>query len=92
MLQETEEAADGTAIELTNQRQQIERITEEAIEIDTLLTRADRLVKVFSKRMMTDKVRSLVRPVLCGIVKEAFLWRSYNGVLPVFPFVKLLLL
>lgn len=57
VLQETEQTADGTAVELTNQREQLGRITEEAIEIDTLLTRADRLVKVFSKRMMTDKVK-----------------------------------
>lgn len=56
VLQETEQTADSTAEELVNQREQINRITEDAIEIDTLLTRADRLVKVFSKRMMTDKV------------------------------------
>lgn len=57
VLQDTEQTANQTAVELTNQREQIGRITEDAIEIDTLLTRADRLVKVFSKRMMTDKVR-----------------------------------
>lgn len=57
VLQETEQTAGVTAEELVNQREQIGRITEDAIEIDSLLTRADRLVKVFSKRMMTDKVR-----------------------------------
>lgn len=57
VLKETEATADGTAVELTNQREQLGRITEDAIEIDSMLTRADRLVKVFSKRMMTDKVR-----------------------------------
>lgn len=56
VLKETEATADGTAVELTNQREQLGRITEEAIGIDSMLTRADRLVKVFSKRMMTDKV------------------------------------
>eukprot|EP00752_Nemacystus_decipiens_P009607 g8584.t1 len=55
VLKETEATADGTAVELTNQREQLGRITEDAIEIDSMLTRADRLVKVFSKRMMTDK-------------------------------------
>lgn len=60
VLQETEVTADNTAVELTNQREQLGRITEDAIEIDSLLTRADRLVKVFSKRMMTDKVRITV--------------------------------
>lgn len=59
VLQETEQTANTTAVELTNQREQIGRITEDAIEIDSLLTRADRLVKVFSKRMMTDKVMPL---------------------------------
>lgn len=59
VLQETEQTADNTAVELTNQREQLGRITEDAIEIDSLLTRADRLVKVFSKRMMTDKVQTL---------------------------------
>ncbi|CAM9157137.1 unnamed protein product [Scytosiphon promiscuus] len=57
VLQETEATADGTAVELTNQREQLSRITEEAIQIDTTLKRSDRLVKVFAKRMMTDKVR-----------------------------------
>lgn len=57
VLQETEQTADGTAVELSKQREQIGRITEDAIEIDSLLTRADRLVKVFSRRMMTDKVK-----------------------------------
>lgn len=57
VLQETEATADNTAVELTNQREQLARITEDVTEIDSLLTRADRLVKVFSKRMMTDKVR-----------------------------------
>ncbi|CAB1117225.1 unnamed protein product [Ectocarpus sp. CCAP 1310/34] len=55
VLQETEATADNTAVELTNQREQLARITEDVTEIDSLLTRADRLVKVFSKRMMTDK-------------------------------------
>eukprot|EP00903_Cladosiphon_okamuranus_P015611 g14415.t1 len=55
VLKETEATADNTAVELTNQREQLGRITEDAIEIDSMLTRADRLVKVFSKRMMTDK-------------------------------------
>lgn len=58
VLQETEATADNTAVELTSQREQLGRITEDAIEIDSLLTRADRLVKVFSKRMMTDKVHT----------------------------------
>ncbi|CAM9598662.1 unnamed protein product, partial [Discosporangium mesarthrocarpum] len=55
VLKDTEQVAGGTAEELANQREQINRITEDAIEMDSLLTRADRLVKVFSKRMMTDK-------------------------------------
>lgn len=58
VLQETEQTAGATAAELTNQREQIGRITDDAIEVETLLTRADKLVKVFSKRMMTDKVSS----------------------------------
>ncbi|CAM9334303.1 unnamed protein product [Laminaria digitata] len=79
VLQETEQTADNTAVELTNQREQIGRITEEAIEIDTLLTRADRLVKVFSKRMMTDKfiqcfgclnVGALVAIILYVVIKQ----------------------
>ena len=57
VLQETEQVADSTAQELANQREQMNEITEQAIEIESMLTRADRLVKVFSKRMMTDKVR-----------------------------------
>lgn len=57
VLQETEQVADSTAQELVNQREQMNEITEQAIEIESMLTRADRLVKVFSKRMMTDKVR-----------------------------------
>ncbi|CAM9417012.1 unnamed protein product, partial [Hapterophycus canaliculatus] len=42
VLQETEATADGTAVELTNQREQLTRITEEAIQIDTTLKRSDR--------------------------------------------------
>ena len=72
VLQETEQTADNTAVELTNQREQIGRITEEAIEIDTLLTRADRLVKVFSKRMMTDKVHSPADYFTSGDRKKLF--------------------
>lgn len=56
VLQETEATADNTAVELTSQREQLGRITEEAIQIDSTLKRSDRLVKVFAKRMMTDKV------------------------------------
>lgn len=70
VLQETEQTGDNTAIELTNQREQIGRITEEAIEIDTMLTRADRLVKVFSKRMMTDKVCVCVVCVLLKVYRR----------------------
>lgn len=66
VLQETEATADNTAVELTNQREQLIRITEDAIEIDSLLTRADRLVKVFSKRMMTDKVGCTLREAFCA--------------------------
>lgn len=65
VLQETEQVADSTAQELANQREQMNEITEQAIEIESMLTRADRLVKVFSKRMMTDKVR--FSQYLCSI-------------------------
>lgn len=72
VLQETEQTADGTAVELTAQREQIGRITEEAIEIDSLLTRADRLVKVFSKRMMTDKARIFCDIAMLIAAAESF--------------------
>ncbi|CAM9308534.1 unnamed protein product [Phaeothamnion confervicola] len=55
VLVETEDVAGNTAQELRNQRDQINDITETVMEVESSLKRADRLVKVFSKRMMTDK-------------------------------------
>ncbi|CAM9977549.1 unnamed protein product [Pylaiella littoralis] len=91
VLQETEATADNTAVELTNQREQLGRITEDAIEIDSLLTRADRLVKVFSKRMMTDKfiqcfgclnVAALVAIILYVVIKKTGLPGSNDNETP----------
>ncbi|CAM9511065.1 unnamed protein product [Chrysoparadoxa australica] len=55
VLQETEVTATTTAQTLVEQREQVNNMQEDLMELDSMLTRADKLVRVFSKRMMTDK-------------------------------------
>eukprot|EP00640_Fibrocapsa_japonica_P005224 CAMPEP_0113940602 /NCGR_PEP_ID=MMETSP1339-20121228/6708_1 /TAXON_ID=94617 /ORGANISM="Fibrocapsa japonica" /LENGTH=212 /DNA_ID=CAMNT_0000944493 /DNA_START=157 /DNA_END=795 /DNA_ORIENTATION=+ /assembly_acc=CAM_ASM_000762 len=55
-LDEIRQLAPETLAELRNQREKIQDITETAERIDDLLTRADRLLRTFGRRMATDRL------------------------------------
>lgn len=56
MIEATKQVGNATLEELHRQRAQINDITEEVLLIDDNLTRAEKLVRTFGRRMMTDKV------------------------------------
>ena len=55
MVAASKEVGTSTLEELERQRRQIEDIDNEAMRIEDNLTRADKLIKTFGKRMATDK-------------------------------------
>ena len=55
MVQLTKEVATATIEELRRQREQIKDITEEVMQLEDNLTRADKLIRTFGRRMATDK-------------------------------------
>jgi SNARE protein len=78
-LEEAEEVGGAAAQTLQDQREQIGRITEDVIEMEGSLTRADALIRVFSKRLATDKfiqcfgclnVTALVAIILYVVIKQ----------------------
>ena len=56
MIAESKAVGMQTVEELERQRQQIQTIDEEVMNIEDNLTRADKLIKTFAKRMATDKM------------------------------------
>eukprot|EP00518_Triparma_eleuthera_P003232 CAMPEP_0182463850 /NCGR_PEP_ID=MMETSP1319-20130603/8011_1 /TAXON_ID=172717 /ORGANISM="Bolidomonas pacifica, Strain RCC208" /LENGTH=241 /DNA_ID=CAMNT_0024663439 /DNA_START=56 /DNA_END=778 /DNA_ORIENTATION=+ len=55
MVDATKEVAVATLEELHRQRDQIKDITEEVMQIEDNLSRADKLIKTFGRRMATDR-------------------------------------
>jgi SNARE protein len=55
MVDATKDVAVATLEELHRQRDQIKDITEEVMQIEDNLSRADKLIKTFGRRMATDK-------------------------------------
>ena len=55
MVQLTKEVATATIEELHRQKEQIKDITEEVMQLEDNLTRADKLIRTFGRRMATDK-------------------------------------
>jgi SNARE protein len=56
MVAESKEVAVTTVEELQRQREQIQKIDTDVMEMESELVRADRLIKTFGKRMATDKL------------------------------------
>lgn len=63
MVNETQDVAAATLEEMKTQQEKITAIDEEIATIETRLGRADKLIKTFGKRMMTDKCIQVVRGV-----------------------------
>mmetsp|Transcript_2972 Transcript_2972/g.4165 ORF Transcript_2972/g.4165 Transcript_2972/m.4165 type:complete len:271 (+) Transcript_2972:57-869(+) len=89
MINEAKEVGVGTVEELGRQRHQIEGINRDVDRIEGELSRADRLIKTFAKRMATDKmfqcfacvnVLLLVAVVIYAIVKGGGLGNKDEGV------------
>jgi SNARE protein len=55
MVEATKEVGQATIEELHRQRNQIKDITEEVMQIEDNLARADKLIRTFGRRMATDK-------------------------------------
>jgi len=56
LIEESKNIGTTTLTELTNQREQIECVNKDMDRIEDELTRADRLIKTFAKRIATDKL------------------------------------
>lgn len=56
MVAASKHVGEATMEELLRQREQIRTIDEEAMRIEDNLTRADKLIKTFGKRMATDRM------------------------------------
>lgn len=55
MVEATKDVAVATLEELHRQRDQIKDVTEEVMQIEDNLARADKLIKTFGRRMATDR-------------------------------------
>ena len=55
MVEASKEVGNSTLDELRRQQEQIKDISSEVMLIEDNLTRADKLIRNFTKRMMTDK-------------------------------------
>ena len=82
MVEATKEVGQATIEELHRQREQIKDITEEVIQIEDNLARADKLIRTFGRRMATDKFIQCFACInvllLAGVITYAIL--SKNGV------------
>jgi|EP00953_Heterococcus_sp_UTEX-ZZ885_P015339 novel plant SNARE len=94
VLEQTEEVGSATAATLQDQRDQINDITEGVMEIDSMLTRADKLVRIFSRRLATDKfiqcfgflnVAALVAIIVYVAIKKVGLPGSKGSAAPPSP-------
>ncbi|GLD95709.1 hypothetical protein PINS_up004387 [Pythium insidiosum] len=56
MVEQSKEVAIATGEQLREQRQQIVTITDEVMRMEDNLTRADRLIRTFARRMATDRL------------------------------------
>lgn len=56
MVEASKEVAIATGEQLREQRQQIVQITDEVMRMEDSLTRADKLIRTFARRMATDRV------------------------------------
>eukprot|EP00611_Tribonema_gayanum_P016832 TRINITY_DN29269_c0_g1_i1.p1 TRINITY_DN29269_c0_g1~~TRINITY_DN29269_c0_g1_i1.p1 ORF type:complete len:238 (+),score=69.02 TRINITY_DN29269_c0_g1_i1:210-923(+) len=91
VLEQTEEVGSATAATLQEQRAQISEITENVMEMDGMLTRANKLIMVFSRRLATDKmiqcfafinVAALVAIIVYVVIKNVGLPGSSSSAPP----------
>ena len=96
----SKEVGAATIEELHRQREQIKDITEEVMQIEDNLTRADKLIKSFGRRMMTDKFIQCFACInvclLAGVIAYAVVQKNKGAIssakskLPDTPFRRLL--
>ncbi|KAJ1458558.1 hypothetical protein M885DRAFT_513060 [Pelagophyceae sp. CCMP2097] len=83
LIEASKEVGTSTLEELERQHEQIKDITADVLIIDDNLKRADRLIRNFAKRMMTDRIIQtfcfLNLCALCGIIAYAVVTKKSIG-------------
>lgn len=94
VLQETEVTASNAAAQLQEDRNKINDITESVMEMEGSMERANKLIRVFGKRMATDKfiqafgclnIAALVAIIVYVVVKNVGLPGSSSTTVPPTP-------
>lgn len=78
MVEESKAVAAATGEQLREQRQQIVQITDEVMRMEDSLTRADKLIRTFARRMATDRVILLFTLLVFLGIAAIVIYKSIN--------------
>jgi SNARE protein len=78
MVEQSKEVAAATGEQLREQRQQIVQITDEVMRMEDSLTRADKLIRTFARRMATDRVILLATLLVFLGIAAIVVYKSVN--------------
>lgn len=78
MVEQSKEVAIATGEQLREQRQQIVTITDEVMRMEDSLTRADKLIRTFARRMATDRVILLFALLVFIGIAAIVIYKSIN--------------
>jgi novel plant SNARE len=78
MVEQSKEVAVATGEQLREQRQQIVTITDEVMRMEDNLTRADKLIRVFARRMATDRVILMLAFLVFAGIAGIVIYKSVN--------------
>lgn len=78
MVEQSKEVAIATGEQLREQRQQIVQITDEVMRMEDNLQRADRLVRVFARRMATDRMILMLTFLVFVGIAAIVVYKSVN--------------
>lgn len=78
MVEQSKEVAAATGEQLREQRQQIVQITDEVMRMEDSLTRADKLIRTFARRMVTDRVILLATLLVFLGIAAIVVYKSIN--------------
>lgn len=78
MVEQSKEVAIATGEQLRVQRNQIVQITDEVMRMEDNLLRADRLIRVFARRMATDRIILLFTFLVFAGIAAIVVYKSIN--------------
>ncbi|DBA03971.1 TPA: hypothetical protein N0F65_010624 [Lagenidium giganteum] len=78
MVEASKEVAIATGEQLREQRQQIVNITDEVMRMEDSLTRADKLIRTFARRMATDRVILVMAFLVFAGIAAIVIYKAAN--------------